>query len=394
MPSYSVRDTVHGFISYNEWELSIINHPAFQRLRRIRQLALAELVYPGATHTRFAHALGTMDVATRMFDAIVERQRNYLESERGYDEAGFKRDRQIVRLAALLHDIGHSPFSHSGESLFPAKPDSGERYEHEEYSACIIRSVLKDVIEGHPDNQNYEIKASDVANLISGETEDLSSASLRRVIWRPIVSSQLDADRCDYLLRDALHSGTSYGRYDLDRVLATLNLGLTDSDAPVVAVEEGGWHAAEGLIIARYLMFTQVYYHHTRHALDLHVEGVLSFLLNEEYGKPEFPQPEADEIDEYLKWDDWKVLGKVAVAEAGWHGEAIRERNPFRLVEATSETPTEDELKDFELLLNGMRDLEPVVRDASKAWYASDDKDILIGNYQDRLTGVNDSDML
>ena len=108
MPIHNVRDPVHGFIPYDDWELGIINHPAFQRLRRIRQLALTDFVYPGATHTRFEHALGTMHVATQMFDSIVLRQENYLKTQRGYDDSGLRRDRQIVKLAALLHDIGHS----------------------------------------------------------------------------------------------------------------------------------------------------------------------------------------------------------------------------------------------------------------------------------------------
>ena len=379
MPTYSVRDTVHGFIPYNEWELAIINHPAFQRLRRIRQLALGEYVYPGATHTRFAHALGTMHIATSMFDAIVSRHRNYLGDKRGYNDAGLARDRQIVRLAALLHDVGHSPFSHSGEALFPIRLGSGEKYGHEEYSANIIKYVLNDTIEQHPENRNYDIKATDIATLISGEPEEPDSPALRRVIWRPIVSSQLDADRCDYLLRDALHSGTSYGRYDLDRILATISLGLTSDNDPVIAVEEGGWHAAEGLIIARYLMFTQVYYHHTRQALDQHIEEVLSLLLKNKYGTPEFPPPDANGISDYLIWDDWKVLGEVSAGQAGAHGQVIKDRNPYRSVWATPETSTFEERELATRIAANLGDIDHFVRDASKSWYQTvEDQDLLI----------------
>lgn len=371
---------MHGFIGYDDWELSIINHPAFQRLRRIRQLALTEFVYPGATHTRFAHALGTMDVATRMFDAIVSRQQDYLFSERDYDEAGLRRDRQIVRLAALLHDVGHSPFSHSGEGLFPfkAQPPNEERYEHEDYSANIITSVLKETIEQHRGNLNYEIEATDVAELVSGKTNPKKQASLRRLIWRPIVTSQLDADRCDYLLRDSLHCGTSYGRYDLERILATINLGLSESDDPVVSIEAGGWHAAEGLIIARYSMFTQVYFHHTRQALDHHVEKVLSYLLEAEYGRPEFPSPNAEDLGEYLKWDDWMVLGKVSLDDAGDHGTALRERNLYRSVWSTMETPTDDEIQRSDEIADELGDLLGFMNDASKSWYSFGNQDLLI----------------
>ena len=378
MSDHYIRDPVHGFITYDDWELEIINHPAFQRLRRIRQLALTELVYPGATHTRFEHALGTMHVATQMFDSIVLRQRNYLCGERGYDEAGIKRDRQIVRLAALLHDVGHSPFSHSGELLFPINPDNGRKYHHEDYSARIIASVFQEAIENHPGNANYEIKAIDVADLISGIPTVQSPALVRRLIWRPLVTSQLDADRCDYLLRDSLHAGVSYGKYDLDRILATLSMGLGEDEDPVVAIEEGGWHAAEGLIIARYMMFTQVYFHRTRQALDYHIEQVLSLLLSAEYGKSEFPLPDAKGIEEYLRWDDWRVLGNVAEGSAGFHGASIRERNLYRSVWNTSETPTDDENERFDDIVRELGDLVGCVRDSSKSWYSFHDQDLQI----------------
>ena len=378
LPNLSVRDPVHGFIAFNDWERTIIDHPAFQRLRRIRQLALSELVYPGSNHTRFAHALGTMDVATRMFDSIVSKQWDYLRNTRKYDEAGIRRDRQIVRLAALLHDVGHSPFSHSGESLFPLNPLTGRKHHHEEYSSKIIETVFCEVIEQHPGNENYGIKASDVANVVSGVTNPSSPGSARRLIWRPIVTSQLDADRCDYLLRDSLHAGVSYGRYDLDRILDTLNLGLDESGDTVVAIEEGGWHAAEGLIIARYSMFTQVYFQRTRQALDHHVEMVLSKLLRDEYGKPEFPPPEQNDLNEYLEWDDWMVMGKISSGEAGTDGAAILHRNPSRRVYETSESPSPKELEIFEQIFKELGDLVDFVRDAEKTWYSLGEQDLQI----------------
>ena len=177
MAIFQVRDPVHGFIEYDDWEREVINHPAFQRLRRIRQLALADFVYPGATHTRFEHGLGTLHVATKMYDAIVAKQKHYLESQRGYDQAGLERDRRVVRFAALLHDIGHSPFSHSSENLFPFNEKDNRQYQHEDYSASIIRTILKDTIEGHYGNANYGITADDVADLITGETNTTRSNS-------------------------------------------------------------------------------------------------------------------------------------------------------------------------------------------------------------------------
>ena len=108
---FEIRDPIHGFIELDDWERDIVNDPVFQRLRRIRQLGLTDMVYPGATHSRFEHSLGVMHIATRMFDAIVSRRRDFLEATYNYDDVGLARDRRILRLAALLHDVGHAPFS-------------------------------------------------------------------------------------------------------------------------------------------------------------------------------------------------------------------------------------------------------------------------------------------
>jgi hypothetical protein len=160
--TYEFRCPVHGFIKLNDWERAIVDTPIFQRLRRIRQLAWTEYVYPGATHTRFEHSLGVMHTATRVYDAVCERSQPILESELAYNDDGLRRDKQLVRLAALLHDVGHTPFSHAAEDLFPEKA-RGKRYAHEDYSTAIIRTRLKDVIENHPRNANYGFRADDVA---------------------------------------------------------------------------------------------------------------------------------------------------------------------------------------------------------------------------------------
>src|SRR5882672_8425153 len=113
--TYEIRCPIHGFITLNDWELTVISQPSFQRLRRIRQLAWTDYIYPGAMHTRFGHSLGVLHIASQLFNAVVEKSAKVLESELGYKRDELVRDRQIVRLTALLHDTGHSPFSHAGE---------------------------------------------------------------------------------------------------------------------------------------------------------------------------------------------------------------------------------------------------------------------------------------
>ena len=110
--TYEIRCPIHGFIPYSDWEREIINQPAFQRLRRIRQLALTDYIYPGAMHTRFEHSLGVMHIASQLYDAVSKRSFALLKDNLIYTEEALKRDKVIVRLTALLHDTGHGPFSH------------------------------------------------------------------------------------------------------------------------------------------------------------------------------------------------------------------------------------------------------------------------------------------
>lgn len=133
-----------------------------------------------------------------------------------FTDAGFQRDRVLVRLASLLHDVGHAPFSHAGEEVMPKNPATNKPYKHEAYSEAIIRYLMKDVIENHPLNQNYYIKADDVADFLAGKP-----SVQRSLLWRGLITSQLDADRADYLLRDSHHIGVEYGKYDLQRLLVT-----------------------------------------------------------------------------------------------------------------------------------------------------------------------------
>src|SRR5437762_11622689 len=114
-----------------------MSQPAFQRLRRIRQLAWTDYIYPGAMHTRFEHSLDVMHVATLLYEAITSKSAEVLKADLAYNDAGLSRDRQLIRFAALLHDIGHSPFSHGSEELYP-KQASGLNFTHEQYSASII----------------------------------------------------------------------------------------------------------------------------------------------------------------------------------------------------------------------------------------------------------------
>jgi HD superfamily phosphohydrolase len=369
--TYEVRCPVYGFVKLSDWEWQIIAQPAYQRLRRIRQLAWTDYVYPGAMHTRFEHSLGVMHMATMLYEGIAERSRDVLQSQLGYNEDGIKRHRTLVHLAALLHDVGHSPFSHAAEELFPVQgAGSTERFKHERYSAAIVRRYFADVIKNHPLNTNYGFSADDVANLLEGTPE-----SGKALFWRDLISGQLDADRMDYLLRDSLHSGVGYGRYDWQRLLhTTVAVPETPEGSPRIGVQEGGWHAAEGLIIARYFMFTQVYFHKTRVILDHHLQGALADMLPGGC----FPKPTDDELDQYLGWDDWRVLGLLADGKGGEDGMRLAKRDHYREIIHTPETPSAEDLERLDKWRTALGGLLAAEIPAEKSWHKTGPADVQI----------------
>jgi HD superfamily phosphohydrolase len=333
------RDPIHGFIQFNELEADIINCNAFQRLRRIKQLALTDYVYPAASHSRFEHSLGVMHLASRIFDVLVKDKRSaeILSLEFGIKEDSYPRFRQIVRLAALLHDVGHTPYSHSGEDLLP--PDeNGKPVRHELYSVAIIRNIVSDILDSHKDCASYGIDSSLIAGLIEGK-----GVNRQTLLWKDIISGQIDADRMDYLLRDSYHCGVRYGTYDLERLINESCLcEMPDDEGFQVGVIEDARYAAESLLIARHMMFSQVYHHKTRTIYDHHLaQSIKSILGNGNF----YPSHKTKEkLLDYLKWDDWRVQASLQDNKAGEHGRIVFERKHYRLVydvELTS--PTEQD---------------------------------------------------
>lgn len=354
----------------NDWEMAVVSELAFQRLRRIRQLAWTDEVYPGAMHTRFEHSLGAMHTATLLYDAIVRNSAEVLKAELAYDKAGLERYRQLVRLAALVHDVGHSPFSHAAEDLFPKRDEEDGRgnYRHEHYSAEIVRTHLRSAIEDHPLNNNYGFKADDVAALLEG-----SASAKQGIFWRDLLDGQMDADRMDYLLRDSHHAGVQYGRFDLHRLIATvIAIPGTEGRPPRLGIGEGGWHAAEGLVLARYFMFTQVYFHKTRVAFDIHLRGALKEMLPDGV----FPKPSRAELNKYLPWDDWRVLGHLANGDGGDHGRRLSNRNHYRRVYATPEVCSDDEMEKLARVKENLGTLLAAEEHAGKSWYKTGPTDI------------------
>jgi HD superfamily phosphohydrolase len=184
----------------------------------------------------------------------------------------------------------------------------------------------------------------------------------------------------DYLLRDSHHAGVQYGRFDLHRLISTVTaIPGVEGSPPRLGIEYGGWHAAEALVLARYFMFTQVYFHKTRVAYDIHLREAMKELLSGGH----FPKPLPGELDEYLKWDDWRVLGLLAEGKGGEHGERLSKRDHYRLVFQTNEVQTEADRKRLARVRESLGELLAVEMPASKSWYKLDDSDIAVYSSQD-----------
>ena len=274
----SIRDPIHGFIRADPLEAALIDAGPLQRLRSIHQLGLTFMVFPGAEHSRFSHALGAMELAGRVYDALAAKGDGLLVP------GPASRERRLVRAAALLHDLGHAPFSHSAEELFE------DGIDHEEMTRRLL--VVPEMAAIF-DRLGDGVEPAAVARLLAGE-----GGPGERLLTQ-IVTGELDVDKMDYLLRDSLYCGVRYGSYDLDRLLDTI-VPLQDPESGEwgIGVEEGGVHALEALVMARYYMFTQVYFTVIGKALELHLAAWL-----EDQGERWPADPEA-----FLREDDLSVL--------------------------------------------------------------------------------------
>ena len=263
-----IRDPIHGTIPVDDREKPVVDHPFYQRLRHVKQLGFGDLAFPGATHTRHAHSLGAMHVASRLFDAVCA------SADLSPEAKG--RFRVAVRLAVLCHDIGHMPLSHASEAIAPPRASldlpgwladqGGGLASHEDFTAKILLdSSLGQVIRDQFAADSVPPEAL-VALITGAEPPRGVDFSDRGVDWTPllraIVSGELDADRMDYLLRDSFYTGVNYGHYDIDWIVQNLNAAVKDNRA-YLALSRAAAFAFEDFLLSRYHMFISVYYHHT-----------------------------------------------------------------------------------------------------------------------------------
>ncbi len=269
-----IIDPIHDFIRVYDHELTIIDNPIFQRLRRIRQLSGAHLTYPGAQHTRFEHSLGVMHIASQAGQALKEK--GILKSD----------DIEILRLAGLLHDIGHGPFSHLFEELIQQKKIS-----HEDFGKnLILKSEIGDTLS----KNGYDKKF--ISKVAFGDS--------KYQYLNEIVSGTLSADMMDYLLRDGYFTGAEHAKIDHKRLTQSL-----DVHKKKLALERSALYSFESMMHSRYQMFKAVYFHKTVRAAEVMLLEALR-LSDDEFGFTSF------NINEFVKLTDEYVLSMLVSSKS------------------------------------------------------------------------------
>jgi uncharacterized protein len=272
-----IRDPVHGYVKITEVERELIDSPFIQRLRRIHQLAGAYLAYPGAVHTRFEHVIGTMHVAGQITQSLA--QSFNLDSDQA----------QEVRLAALLHDVGHGPFSHTYEEVLAEKTD----ITHEDISQRIVsKTSVGDILEKHGFSRK---KLSTFA---------VGKRHTKPPFMNEIIAGSLSADIMDYLLRDSYFTGVEYGKVDVQRVIDSLQVAEGH-----LYIDDAAVYAFEALLLARYEMFKAVYFHRTVRAAELMLVHAMK-LADDALGLTDL-----SDIEKYLELTDEIVLHRLASLE-------------------------------------------------------------------------------
>ncbi|TVR43674.1 MAG: HD domain-containing protein [Planctomycetota bacterium] len=330
--SIEIRDPIHGSIDLSAEEARVLDHPWVQRLRHIRQLGFVSLVYPGAVHDRLQHSLGVCHLAGRAFDHLLADKNGALS---GFDPEVLTYARRVLRLAGLLHDAGHAAFSHTAERFlgrvepFRLPADwyragmmpAGRPAQHEDCTLLVIHGLAQSGVIA-------EDEARDICAVLHAGIR--RSPRLRRwgslvSVLRALVSGELDVDREDYLLRDSHFCGVSYGIFDLGRLLDALTT-IPGERGPELALDGDGIHAFEGLLLARYHMFLQVYFHKTPPAFEFYLEQAVAA------GEIRFDFPAG--LQDVLDCRDDVVHGALhtAAAEGGEWSRRIIHREPARLV--------------------------------------------------------------
>ncbi len=341
----TIRDPIHGAMQVGSDERTVIDSRAVQRLRGVRQLGFADLAFPGATHSRYAHSLGAMHLAGLISDVIF----SALPSK---DKAWL---RQRVRLAALLHDIGHPPLSHAAERLMPPLADlmlpewasepGKVQATHEDYT---VKLLLDSSLTRTLDKAFGEGTARDIGAIVAGRLPPGGSPfQIGGTDWFPLlrqlVSGELDVDRMDYLLRDSFYTGVNYGNYDHEWIIEHAR-AHTEEGRAYLALGSRAIFAFEDFLLSRYHMFLAVYYHY----IPVGFDHLMARYADEAAGEYTFPI----DADTYAERDDSHLVSALRASKNPW-AKQLAYRRGYRLL---LETTGRDQPIDRAKLLNALSD--------------------------------------
>ncbi|GMT42027.1 MAG: hypothetical protein IEMM0002_0438 [bacterium] len=298
-----IADPVHGTIGLTKLEVELINTKSFQRLRNVNQLGLAHFVYPGANYSRFSHSLGTCHIVGLIFDSLLNKAEENKKEK-------IQNNIQLYRIAALLHDIGHYPFSHPMEraikKYYDRKPDSiiepKESNGNDRQNKPTSKSDTHDTYFKHEDvakeilEKDEEIKGIFEKEEISGEEVYKIISWKSSIPYANLVSSDMDADRMDYMLRTSYHTGLPYGSVDIKYIISQLCI----DDKDQLYVTSKAMRAVDHFLLCRYFDYQQVYYHKTVTGFELTLQDVIKELL-----KKKRLDCSASSISERIKSGEW-----------------------------------------------------------------------------------------
>ncbi len=328
-----IRDPVHGSIHILKEQEPIIKAAFFQRLRNIKQLGFSEFVFPGATHTRFIHSIGVMNIGNHAFDKL------FKDHEQTAD---ILRIKETFKLACLLHDIGHAPLSHSTEivmpqlselkipSMFLSNKDKAKDRQatHEDYTIkAIADSSFAESFKSI--ESTFGVERRYIADLIVGATTDEAYFTIKGINYFPLlhqlVSSELDCDRMDYLLRDSYFCGVSYGSYDLDWLLDNLEPAIIDGVA-TLGISERAVVTFDDFLLSRYHMFVMVYFHYRAVCLEQLLQRYFK-TAPDEYSIPA-------NIEEYIEHDDYHLMKVLRHSDNRYAQALIQNKTPHKIYES------------------------------------------------------------
>ena len=276
-----IRDQIHGDIEFSDAEMKLINSKSFERMRYIKQLAFADYEYPCAVHTRYQHSLGVCKCITDMYNAVVKNCPDF------YREG----DLELLRMMALVHDLGHSPFSHASEEL--------SNITHEERLTDILQLEKSNIILAH----DYDIESWDLVNQVYMGDGLVYFQDKHLIALHSFMDGFIDADKLDYLERDSANCGVGYGRFDRESLINNLTIVKNKNGIETLGVLNTGVQALESFILARYYMFSQVYFNPRERILRYQYCNEMKTLL------PNGKYP--DDIKKFLNLDDTKFSRKL-----------------------------------------------------------------------------------